>query len=239
MKESRSTAPSRDEDRAPEATRSEHAFRRIRHDILQGELQPGEKLKIEALRNRYEIGPTPIREALSRLASSGLVLQDMQRGFRVAPMSVEELEDISAVRQMAETEALALSISHGDAAWESEVVRTFYKLARIESDLIAGKGHPAELWDDHNRDFHTALISAAQSPWLQRICRQLNEHQERYRRVSLRAASIADYERLHQEHRAIHDAALDRDAARATAMLREHIARTTASIRSAWLERAE
>ena len=219
----------------PGATRSEDAFRRIRHDILQGNMQPGTKLKIEALRGRYGIGPTPIREALSRLASSGLVQQDLQRGFRVTPMSVDELEDIRTVRQMAEGEALMHSVRNGGADWESAVVRTFYKLARIEADLIAGRDHPEALWEDHNRAFHAALISAAHSPWLERICSQLSEHQERYRRVSLRAASIADYERLHAEHTGIRDAALDRNAPLAVARLREHIGRTTESIRAAWL----
>jgi len=68
----------------PAGTLASSVYDRLRGDILSGSLPPGEKLRTEALRSRYEVGNSPIREALNRLSADGLVTREDQKGFRVA-----------------------------------------------------------------------------------------------------------------------------------------------------------
>ena len=82
---------------------SEQAHDRIRRDILNGGLFPGEKLQIEAISERYGIGIAPVREALNRLSSEGLVERKSQRGFFVAEISMTALEELVKTRIWLET----------------------------------------------------------------------------------------------------------------------------------------
>src|SRR5947209_7886569 len=79
-------------DRANSLTRS--AYLQLRADLLSGRYRPGEKLRAEELRRRFNIGSSPIREALNRLLAEGFVTLEEQKGFRVAPVSSEELEEL-------------------------------------------------------------------------------------------------------------------------------------------------
>jgi len=82
----------------PSFTLAHDAFVRIREDIVHGRLLPGEKLKPDMLHQRYKLGLSPIREALSRLTSDGLAITEGQRGFFVAPVSLDELKDVANLR---------------------------------------------------------------------------------------------------------------------------------------------
>jgi DNA-binding GntR family transcriptional regulator len=106
---------------SPDADRTlaDQAYRRLRHDIVSGRLAAGSKLRLEGLVGDYEIGMSPLREALARLVGDLLVVSEGQRGFWVAPLSLDELDDVSRVRGLIETEALGLAIRHGDADWEA------------------------------------------------------------------------------------------------------------------------
>src|SRR5579863_3457019 len=75
------------------------ALERLRADILSCRLQPGQRLRFEELRTGYDLGLSPLREALMRLASEGLVRVEDHRGFRVAPISRSDLLDITFVRK--------------------------------------------------------------------------------------------------------------------------------------------
>jgi DNA-binding GntR family transcriptional regulator len=78
-------------------------YRALRQDIGRLELLPGERLPLEELAARFEVSLTPVRHALRRLESEGLVVSRRRRGARVAPLSVEELEEIQALRLGLET----------------------------------------------------------------------------------------------------------------------------------------
>ena len=80
------------------ATLAETTFVRLRADILGARFQPNEKMLVERLRTEYGVGATPLREALSKLSSLDLVVAEGQRGFRVAPVSIENLLDITKTR---------------------------------------------------------------------------------------------------------------------------------------------
>ena len=80
-------------DSAPK-TLTDYVYGQLRADIIDGKLAPESKLKIEHLRTEYSVGATPLREALSRLSSDGFVITEGQRGFRVSPISPDDLDDV-------------------------------------------------------------------------------------------------------------------------------------------------
>lgn len=214
-------------DGAAEKTLSEVAYRLLREDILSGVLEPGMKLKIEMLRERYGINAGPLREALSRLAGDHIVRLMGQRGFVVAPMSVRDARDIGDLRKLLEAEALARSIPRGDRAWEDRIITSYHRLERLERSADQGVGQMPE-WEELNSAFHEALISAADSEWLGRLRSMMFRHHERYRRLSrVRTALTRD---IHQEHRELMDAALERDVDRAVEIIRVHVQRTTDAV---------
>jgi len=196
----------------------------MRDDILIGELQPGDKLRVEFLRARYAVGTSPMREALSRLAADGLVVHVDQRGFRVSAVSRIELEELIKTRCWLERIALREAIANGDPEWEEGVVLAFHRLTRASRSSSETSYTINPEWERLHRDYHRALIAACGSRWLQSYCEQLNDLTHRYRQI---AASIDDPRRDEvDEHRAIMEATIARDDTRAIALLVEHFMRT-------------
>src|SRR5262245_21671231 len=118
---------------APTAPLVDKAFQRLRQDVLSGTFGAGMKLKVEELQEAYGYSSSPLREALSRLSQEGLVKADERRGFRVAPLSLDDLRDITRMRLMLDVPALGEAIEHGDDAWEASIVAAFYRLEKVES----------------------------------------------------------------------------------------------------------
>lgn len=210
-----------------EKTQSQRAYRLIREDIVSGALTAGMKLKIEMLRDKYDIGAAPLREALARLAGDNLVEMLGQRGFLVPPLSISEAQEVGDLRKLLEAEAIAKSIPAGDVKWEERVITTYHRLERIEVSANQGVGKLAD-WEAMNFAFHEALVSAAPSVWLLRLRGQMFKHHERYRRFSRLATSLT--RDIHMEHRALLDAALDRNVERAVEVIRTHVQRTTDAV---------
>lgn len=208
------------EPRAPR-TLVERAYRGLRDDVICGKLAPGERLRVEHLKDQYEVGAGTLREALSLLVSDALVTSEGQRGFRVAPISLADLEDLTNTRVMLETEALRQSIRHGDAQWEATLVHSYERLSQTEMDL-AESG--SDLWERRNKAFHEALIAGADSNWSKYLLSILYRHSERYRHINWRlTASHASGRDVHKEHEDIFRAAVGRQEARAALALEAHI----------------
>ncbi len=206
----------------------ESAYRALRRDIIEGQLPPGDKLRVEHLKDNYGVGAGTLREALSLLISDALVVSQGQRGFRVAPVSLEDFEDITRTRVMLECEALRQSLAMGDDAWEGELLAAFHRLTRAEEKRIGSEDR--EEWEERNRIFHEVLISACPSRWLKHFLSILYQQAERYRRLSLLLKPIP--RDIHAEHEALMEAAMKRDADRATAILAEHIELTFRSVQA-------
>jgi DNA-binding GntR family transcriptional regulator len=165
-----------------------------------------------------------VREALSHLVPDGLVTAQGQRGYTVAPISIVDLEDLSNVRTMLETYALRESIAHGDDEWEASIVAAFHRLTKAQRALDDGEPGAVADWEARNHDFHDALTSACHSRWVHHMLDMLHHHSERYRRMALTDRSVP--RDVHTEHQQLMDAALERDADRATAVVADHIRRT-------------
>jgi GntR family transcriptional regulator, carbon starvation induced regulator len=199
------------------------AFERLRQDILSGALRPEERLRIQALSERYGIGATAIREALSRLVPDGLVASEDQRGFFVAPVSRDDLIDLTQTRIEIEQVALRLAAERGDVDWESQLLSCFHRLSRTEPPTSPER---AVVWAQAHQQFHEALIAGCRSPWTLRVCRLLYEKSERYRNLSAQRTRTGDRD-IAAEHRRLMDAAMARDAATACRLLSEHFWETT------------
>src|SRR5690554_6122231 len=116
-------------------TRAGDVLQRLRDDILSCELKPGAKLRFEALRERYEVSFSTLREALARLAAENLVTSEGQRGFVVAPVSTEDLIDLTNARVLLERENLRRSMANGNDAWEADILGSFHRMDRLQSRL--------------------------------------------------------------------------------------------------------
>ena len=213
---------------APEGgarTQSSALVERVRADIVAGALAPSARLKLPDLAERYQSGINPLREALARLSATGLVLLEDQKGFRVAPVSREDLLDLTSVRTDIECLALRQSIAHGDVEWEARVIATHHRLTRMKLIAASNPKRLSDAWETIHQDFHQALISACQSRWLIQFHNQLAEQSARYRRLAIDfATSKRD---IAGEHVDIVKTVLNRDADRACQLIRAHFARTT------------
>lgn len=205
------------------------AFAQLRADILLGHLRPGERLRIQSLSDRYQVGATAIREALSRLVSDGLVDFEDQRGFCVSPVSRDELLDLTQVRVDIESLAMRHAVQNGSLEWEANLLSAFHRLSKTPPPS-SPEMHVS--WADAHRQFHEALISGCASPWLIRLCRLLYDKSERYRNVAERYTS-SDIRDTFTEHKTLLDAAMERDADLFSIHLAEHYGRTTSIILAA------
>jgi DNA-binding GntR family transcriptional regulator len=209
-------------------TATEMTYRKLRRRIIDGVYLPEQKLKIEHLRSGFQVSGSTMREALTRLTSDHLVTAEENKGFRVSPMSMADLEDLTQARIVLECAAIRVSIGNASEEWELNLVRAYQRLARAEARLL----HDAasfDTWEECNRLFHDALAANSNSQWLERLRQLLFQQSERYRRLSsVDAASRAD---VHAEHAAIFEAAIAHDADRATALLHDHVWRAANVIR--------
>jgi DNA-binding GntR family transcriptional regulator len=215
-------------DVADKRTMASQLEMRVREDIINGKLLPGAKLGLKELADSYDAGVIPLREALSRLAATGFVSLADRKGFRVGRISAHEIRDITNTRLLIETQALAESIRLGDVEWESRVLAAHHRLDRLP--LVEG---PSRLlkpeWEAAHEAFHSALISACNSPWLLRFSGMLRDQTARYRLLSMHYADSAKRDVPH-EHKQMLDAALAKNVEMACGLLREHYEKTTESV---------
>ena len=214
----------------PTGTLASTVYQQLRTDILKGRFEPGSKLRLQYLAKQYHVGNSPLREALNRLSSNGLVTREENKGFRVSTASIAELEELIRTRCMLEETALRASVEFGDAAWEERVVLTFHRLSRLEETADGQEQHRTPEWEVAHREYHIALLSACGSNILLDFCRQLHEQTLRYRSL----VEVVEYRDIHEcsEHRDIQEAVLDRNVERAVSMLHSHYSVTLEIIKS-------
>ena len=216
-------------------TRTDWAEQILRGEILTGRLRPGDRLKIGELVARYEgLSPTPVREALSRLAGAGLVEFLPQRGVRVSQGSKEDLIDVYQNRILLETRALRESMAATDDALADEAREAFDELEAASSATHgqqSGELTTADLmrWEDAHRKFHFTLIARCGSPWLLRLVNVLYDNSIRYRYLTLEWMPDSMANAL-KEHRRILDAVLSGDIEQSVAKLTEHMRLTVESV---------
>jgi DNA-binding GntR family transcriptional regulator len=217
--------------RESSANMTQGAYLGLRADLLACRILPGSKLKIHDLCERFSVSLGAVREALSRLTSEGLVVAEPQRGFRAAPISAADLQDLTMARIEIDSLCLRRAISHGDVQWESRLVAATHRLARTpERDA----DDPNEDWAAAHADFHLTLVEGCNSPWLLHLHSLLYAQSERYRRLSVPFA--ASGRNVNDEHQAIVNATLARNAKLAVRLLAAHLETTTRILLKAVVE---
>lgn len=209
---------------------AESAYDAIRRDVLSGALEPGNKLRFEMLGQRYGFGSSTLREALTRLVGESLVTSEEQKGFRVAPISLEDLADLTQTRVFIETKAIEEAIRVGGDDWEAAVVVAYHRLSKTELKKASSGDDCGDEMEERSRAFHQALISACPSRWLNQLYGILFQQSERYRRIS-RLEHHIPRDTL-AGHKAIFDAVMARNAQAACAATRLHIEITLKNISS-------
>ena len=211
------------------ATLSTTLVARLRNAIMRGELLPGSKLNLDRLRAAFGVSLSPLREALCRLENDGLVALIDQRGYRVTPVSADNLTEIIRLRIELEGLAIKEAIEHGDVAWEGRILAALHQLSRCKRGARSAAEQDA--WEIAHRAFHAELISACRMPLLRQFCATLHDQSDRYRRIFLK--KHAPDRNVPVEHTALAHAMIERRTRDATRILREHIERTGRNIQAA------
>jgi DNA-binding GntR family transcriptional regulator len=204
-------------------------YQRIRSEIIEAKLEPGSRLKIQDLCDRYQSSLSPVREALNKLSTESLVLQNAQRGFTVAAFSLEDLEQLMRAKRWLNEIGLRESIVHGDLAWEEGVAVSFYALSKETRYIDAARLERNPAWDAAHQRFHAALIDGCRSDWLKGFCSTLFDASERYRALA-RQKGLTRPTHL-DEHRGIMEMTVTRQADRAVSLLNAHFDRTAELVR--------
>lgn len=219
----------------PPKTLGEAVYVSLREDILNGVHGPGEKLMFAELTAVYATSMGTLREVLTRLSADRLVVAEGQRGFRVAPISLAELWDITRLRFEMEAAAVEESIDAGDDAWEAQIVSSLHMLTKLENRQSKTPLLLTEVGARLHKQFHFSLIAASPSVWRLRVIDVLYDHSERYRR--LQTTHMERGLNSAREHEQIAAAAIGRRKREVVKLIREHLHRTAemlASIDALW-----
>jgi DNA-binding GntR family transcriptional regulator len=195
---------------------------RLRREILAGDLEAGAELPQVALAERLGISRSPLREALRMLQHEGLVEAHPNRSFVVAGFSLEDLDELYALRLTGETLGLRLSAP----LISPEDIANLEGLLAQMSHFVAAEDY--ERWEVPHSAFHQGLVQHA-GPRIRATLAQLSDHAERYRRFYTLETPRA-WQQGHREHRGILDALKAGDVDTAAVRLAQHLARTPLTV---------
>ena len=201
-------------------TRGGEVYDVLRAELLNGLLNPGDKLRMVELAARFSVSQSVVREGLTRLAEQGLVVATPQRGFRVRELSVEDIVGLTESRVEIESVALRLAFERGDVRWETEIVAAHHLLER--TPVVDADGRFHEPWAPAHHDFHRALTAGCNNARLHGVVLALRDSAELYRRWWWALANDRQRD-LAAEHRQLKDLTLARDADGAIEALTYHI----------------
>ena len=191
---------------------------RLREAILSGELEPGETLSQVKLARQLGVSRTPLREAIRMLQREGLVEGEPNKRIVVAPFSVEDMEELYALRITVEALGVRLTVPQLS---EEELATLDGRLAQM---AYFAEREDYERYAVPHAEFHAGLV-AGSGTRIVNLLSQLSDHTERYRRLHTTRAPHA-WEQGAREHRAILDACIARDVDSAALRLAEHLSHT-------------
>ena len=200
----------------------------LRNRLINGEFAPGARLQAEKLRLDYDVAASTIRESLFRLSTENLVEFREQRGFRMSQLSRELQHEITQMRILLECEGTRLSIRLGTLEWEAQLSAAHHKLSHIETRIRdrGGVDTLIDLWSRAELEFHESLIAACGSDVLKRTHLMIyNQFRQQLITTDRQFAFVPENV---AQHKAILDAALDRDEDRACRNIHDHLSRNLA-----------
>jgi GntR family transcriptional regulator, carbon starvation induced regulator len=153
----------------------------IQHDITVGILKPGEQLKVLDLKIKYNTGGTPIREALNELVGTHLIFKKNTCGFIVAPLSLEDFNDLYCSKEFVEQKLASDSLKNNDEEWELGIVSSHYALSKLEHDGVFADDLTFEIWNEKLKKFKSSIYCKARLKKIIYFYYWLEKQQLRYR----------------------------------------------------------
>jgi len=203
------------------------AYDEIRRMIIRLELAPGDVVSEAELQRRLGIGRTPIREALQRLGREHFLTVIPRRGMFVSAIDVDELSMLYETRSIMEPYAARLAAIRGRAADWDEMAAVLAETTR--------PGTTPEALLDHDRHCHEIIWRAAGNRFLTDTLDMLYAQSDRLWHMYL--SDVADMGHAVDEHEAIHNALVERDADRAATLIEAHVKSFDAQVRDALTHR--
>jgi DNA-binding GntR family transcriptional regulator len=154
----------------------------IVQDILNGELQPKSKLVVAELKQKYNVGASPIREALVQLSWCKYVNLQPQKGCWVAPIRNEDFNDLYESIRFVSSALLNQAMENQNEGWELEVLTAFHKLSRMQYSQDELNWHE---WETRLSQFHTSLVTGARSHHMFAFFNDLLTQITRYRHYAI------------------------------------------------------
>lgn len=204
---------------------SDVAFEALRRQIISLELEPGQRLNLDKLAADFGISPTPLREALNRLAAQRMIKIEAYRGFVVEPLlTVDEISSLCSIRYLLESHALKEALPKMADADVTELA----DIVREMDELIARKPFNALEFNVLDQMLHRKIVAKAGNPFLEDAYAALNVHVQIARLFQLRA--IQHSSPANDEHRELIAAIAARDHKSAHHALKNHIASSRARL---------
>lgn len=195
-------------------TLNEAALTELRKRLLDGRLQPGERIRPDALGEELGISRVPVAEALKRLEGEGHVIYRAHRGYYVTELDLDDLFEVYRIRELLENEAVRVAVPQRTTPdLEGRLRDCLQEMEAVSSSDVS------EL-TALNRRFHFDLIEAAAMPHLQNHLRILWDASEPYRALYYTAPERR--EAVHREHEEILEAVRDGDAERVMSAWKTH-----------------
>lgn len=215
------------------ATRGVSVTNKIREAILSGDYNGGARLNEVDLATALDVSRTPVRAALSTLAAEGFLQYRPNSGYIVRTYTTRDIAGIYEVRSVLEGLAARQVAERG----LTDVHRGVLHKVIEESALLLESGEWDEragaAWRDLNDRFHVALLEAADNLHLAEMLRKSREI-PLLNQLKFRWYDIGNAARAHEDHSAIFDALVARQAVRAEALSREHVYRSGQRIIEQW-----
>lgn len=194
-------------------SRSTYVYEKLCDAISEGRFAPGTRLAEEEIARLFGVSRTPVREALQRLEARGLLAIGAGRSLVVAQLTLQQVLELYAMREILEGSAARFAAQH---ASEAEIAL----LRRLHKDFMEAWNQPERLVP-LNRRFHQAIYEAAHNRYLGQALKELNDA---FALLQSNTFRIPNRPReSNAEHLKIIDAIAERDPDRAERAAREHI----------------
>ncbi len=207
---------------------TDKAYNGILELVLCHRLRPGERTSVMLLASRLNLGRTPVKEAITRLQTEGLLSVSERSGTTVNAIDLTEAKQLFALRQVLEDFAAEEAVKHATRA-QIKQLKELAKQMRRQS--VDSKGHSllSTRFVNSNVAFHALIVAASGNQYLARLYTQIQMHVQIVTYLISRGDDPDAAAARQQEHEAIVAAFAARDAKRLKAALRAH-AQTTARI---------
>ena len=195
-------------------------YEKLRVDILDGVLRPGQPLRQEELSKRFDVSRVPLREAMTRLTADGLIVLRPRRGYAVTELQRSEILEIFELRAVVEEHAGMLAAHARTPADIEKVEASLLNMEKLKSTT----SNYMLKWLRGNYEFHANLIASSRREHLARHAAMLRDTVEPYIRMEMQMTG--DVMQAEQDHRELFEAFVCGDASNLAVLSRKHVEST-------------